>query len=211
MKKYLIIVLLALAFVLQSCLPLMDDFQYTPSPRENNMKMSAWSFINQRAEFQSFVSLIKVSGIDTMLYAQTAKKYTYLILSANAVALLLNDKYASSIPNMSSLTDVQKADLRNRLLYHIIDGYYYGLPGGNLGFDPITVITLWKDKNAVMVLKLDQTANPAYASSTDSELSVNSYLPQSTSTHIAITSNLFVSNGVMDVLGNYASYDNISR
>ncbi len=211
MKKYLIIAAFALGFVLQSCLPLMDDFQYTPSPRENNMKMSAWSFINQRAEFQSFVSLIKVSGIDTMLYAQTAKKYTYLILSANAVALLLNDKYASSIPNMSSLTDVQKADLRNRLLYHIIDGYYYGLPGGNLGFDPVNVITLWKDKNAVMVLKLDQTANPTYASSTDSELSVNSYLPQSTSTHIAITSNLFVSNGVMDVLGNYASYDNISR
>ncbi|GEM_PF-3422342 len=211
MKKYLIIAAFALGFVLQSCLPLMDDFQYTPSPRENNMKMSAWSFINQRAEFQSFVSLIKVSGIDTMLYAQTAKKYTYLILSANAVALLLNDKYASSIPNMSSLTDVQKADLRNRLLYHIIDGYYYGLPDGNLGFDPVNVITLWKDKNAVMVLKLDQTANPTYASSTDSELSVNSYLPQSTSTHIAITSNLFVSNGVMDVLGNYASYDNISR
>ena len=73
MKKYLIIAAFALGFVLQSCLPLMDDFQYTPSPRENNMKMSAWSFINQRAEFQSFVSLIKVSGIDTMLYAQTAK------------------------------------------------------------------------------------------------------------------------------------------
>jgi Fasciclin domain len=211
MKKYLIIIVLALGFVLQSCLPLMDDFQYTPSPRENNMKMSAWSFINQRAEFQSFVSLIKVSGIDTMLYAQTQKKYTYLILNANAVALLLNDKYASSIPNMSSLTDVQKADLRNRLLYHIIDGYYYGLPGGNLGFDPVNVITLWKDKNAVMVLKLDQTANPTYASLTDCSFAVNSYAPVAPTTYKAITSNLFVTNGVMDVMGNYASYDNISR
>ena len=211
MKKYLFITAFALGFVLQSCLPLMEDFQYTPSPRENNMKMSTWSFINQRGDFQSFVSLIKVSEIDTMLYAQTEKKYTYLIMNANAVALLLNDKYGSSIANMSTLSDVQKADLRNRLLYHIIDGYYYGLPGGNLGFNPVNVITLWKDKNSVMVLKLDQAAIPTYSSSSDCMLGVNSYKPTSATEYKAVTSNLFVTNGVMHILGNYASYDKVSR
>lgn len=211
MKRFLIVSVFVLSFMFQSCLPLMEDYEYTPSPRENNMKMSTWSFISQHADFQSFVSLIKISGIDTMLYVQTTKKYTYLILNESAVATLLSEKYSSSISNMAILTNEQKADLKNRLLYHIIDGYYFGLPGGNLGFNPINVITLWRDKNSVMVIKLDKTPIPTRSNSTDCMLSVNSYKPESDINFKAVTSNLFVTNGVMAVLNTYASYDKISR
>jgi hypothetical protein len=212
MKTYAILFAFVLAFSAQSCLPLVEDFQYIPTPKDGNMKMSAWSFITQRADFADFKTIIIASGIDTLLYAQTDKKYTYLLLNQAAVASLLKDKFANStVATVGALTNEQKLDLKNRLLYHIVDGYYYGLPGGNLCFEPVQVNTLWKDSLSVMALKLDKDPSLTKSGLNDGLLGVNSYKPVADASFRAVTSNLFVTNGVMAVLGRYASYDLISR
>lgn len=211
MKTYAILVSFTLILLVHSCLPLTEDFHYTPTPLNGNMKMSTWEFISQRTDFADFKTIIKTSGIDTLLYSQTDKKYTYLLLNQAGVASLLKDKYNITMETIGTLTDEQKSDLKNRLLYHIIDGYYYGLPGGNLGFDPVNVPTLWKDTLSVMVLKLDKDPSLTYSGLQDCRLGVNNYRPVADPAFRAITSNLFVTNGVMDVLGKYASYDLISR
>ena len=212
MKTYAILVAFTITLMVQSCLPLAEDFQYTPTPLNGKLKISAWEFISQRTDFADFKTIIKASGIDTLLYSQTDKKYTYLLLNQAGVASLLKDKYANmTVATVGTLTDTQKSDLKNRLLYHIIDGYYYGLPGGNLGFDPVNVSTLWKDSFSIMVLKLDKDPSLTYSGLNDCRLGVNNYKPLADPAFRAITSNLFVTNGVMDVLGNYASYDLVSR
>ena len=212
MKIYFFLLLLVLGISVQSCLPLAEDFKYTPTPRNGDMKMSAWEFIKSRPDFAAFDTLIRVSGIDTMLYARTDTKYTYLLLSEVAVGFLLVDKYpACTVKTLrSTITDDERADLKNRLLYHIINGYYYCSKGGNLTFDVTPVTTLWDSPLSKMVLKLNKNLPNTASYATDGTVGINSYLNTADVDKIATTSNLFVTNGVMMVLYKYASYDRFS-
>jgi hypothetical protein len=212
MKIYYFLILLVLGSSVQSCLPLAEDFKYTPKPRNGDMKMSAWEFIKSRPDFAAFDTLIRVSGIDTMLYARKDTKYTYLLLNEGAVGFLLVDKYpACSITTLrSTITDDERVDLKNRLLYHIINGYYFCSKGGNLTFDVTPVTTLWDSPLSKMVLKLNKNSPTTASYASDGMVGINSYLNAAVTDNTANTSNLFVTNGVMMVLNKYASYDRVS-
>ena len=194
-QKFIILVM-AIPFLV-GCLGIQDDYKYVPSNINNNVNMTAWGYINSRQDvFSSLKQAILYCGIDTTLYQQTSKKYTYLLLDNLAFT---GSSSVLANANVTSITNMDKQILKNVLLYHIVDGYYTGLE--TLNFNPIFVITLWKSPLAVMTLELSNKPSSSYYS----RLVINDMAGNSTS-FLASTSNILTTNGVIAVLDRPAVY-----
>ncbi len=194
--KY-ILAAVALSMGLAGCMDLQDSYDYKPANIDNHIYMSAMEFIESRQDiFSQLKRAIVHSEIDQAIYTQTARNYTYLLLTNSAFA------GASGILSSHGAANVEamdKATLRNILLYHTVQGYYHGL--GTLSFDAVNVITLWDSPQAIMTLKLNNRVSIEQYS----RLVVNDMAGTSAPV-TATVSNILATNGAIHVLDKEAIY-----
>ncbi len=190
MKRIINIAAVLLGITLTGCMPLQDSYDYKPANIDNNVYMDTWDFIESRQDIFSQLSrAITHSEIDPEIYRQTDRRYTYLLLTNTAfggATGLLATYGASSVEQMD------KAVMRDILLYHTVNGYYHGL--GTLSFDAVNVITLWDSPDAIMTMKL----NNRNSLEQYSRLVVNDLAGSSTAV-TATVSNILTTNGAVHV------------
>lgn len=200
--KYLAIIYLLIG--VSGCYPIQESYDYKPVQADPYVNMTAWEFIESR---QDVFSLLKeaIEYVDesfpeigiSKIYQQTEHKYTFCFLNDKGMEDVMKNN-----GNVTSVTDIDPAVLRDILLYHIIDGYYHSLDvSGSLNFDPIYVVTLWKSPKAIMTLKInDKESNTEY-----SRLYAN-YGAGASTARLAVTSNIIANNGVIHVFNNQLIY-----
>lgn len=198
MKTILYCLILATVFASCDKLPLQDSFDYKPAPKNNRVNMTAWEYIQTNPEIFSNFEILVTEVFDPAYYSQRENKYTYLLLNNAGVTELLN-KYGVTIATLNQLTPEQKESLCNRLRYHIVNGYYHGV--GTLSFEPVFVITLWKDPQAFMTMRVQKTIDYK----THSRVQVN-YMAGSSTARTPVLSNILANNGAIHIFANVLEY-----
>lgn len=189
-----------------SCYDIQGSYDYEPVNSDPNIYMTAWEFIEARQDtFKYFKQAIE--HVDATypgfkdLYTQQERKYTYMFLNERAFTSS-KGVFATTGTTSKVVADISPEVLRDILLYHIVDGYYHGLTvEGSVNFDPINVITLWKDPNAIMTLCLDKSSSIANFS----RIKANEAAGNS-SAYRAATSNLLATNGAIHVFSDQLIY-----
>ena len=146
--KYLVIsVLAAMSLSGFDKLPLQRTYDYDPKPLDPHQYMTCWEYIAQSPTLASMKMAIERCGL-TDYYAQTEVKYTYLLLDETAFT-----EYILPQLDAGLVTDADVEALKEILLFHIVCGEYNGY-NRTLSYDPMHVLTLWENIDAVMTIKL---------------------------------------------------------
>ena len=175
---------------LSSCLALQENYEYVPTNADPHIGMTAWEFIGERQDiFSSLKEAIEYVS-ETWpemqeLYSSADHMYTYMFMNNSAFSNLMSSN------GVSAIRDFDPEQLRDILLYHIVDGYYHSLDAsGGLSFDNLYVVTLYRSQDVSMVLKLDnRNGRGSYG-----RLVVND-----NTGYPAVTSNLVATNGIINV------------
>ncbi len=196
--KINLIILAALTFSLfSSCeeFPLQTEYSYNPKKIDIYQHKTCWEFIESRPDILSTLkdAVIKC-GLENY-YTQTDKTYTYLLLNNDAF-----NSYIFSKLNVTNLADADPTQLKNILLYHIVKGDYSGY--GTLNYDPVHVLTLWNDPNAILTMKLKDTKS----SSVDQDKLLLMDQCGKSVVITAVTSNLMMTNGPAHIINRNCVY-----
>ena len=176
--------------LLSGCYGVQDDYEFVPSPPRNVLHKSVWEHIvTNPNDYSMLKRAIDHTGLQS-LYEQTENEYTYVLLKNTAFTLSAKDDGILASAGVTEVEDMDVEELKDILLYHIIQGNYHGL--GTLDFDPIYVVTLRKGQYGVMSIRMDDTNTIQSYSS----ILFNDMLGTSTAVR-SPRSNMFATNGVV--------------
>lgn len=188
--------ILAVLFTGCEKFPLQKSYRYNPEPLDPHQNMTCWEYICSADNLASMKAAIEKCGMEDY-YSKNTGKYTFLLLDETAFSTYI-------LPGMDAGT-IEEADaetLRDILLFHIVTGEYDSY-NNTLSYDPIHVITLWQDLDAVMTIKLND----------DSSLSNRrqdkvTFMDQCGSSTViyATTSDLLMTNGPAHILSRNCVY-----
>lgn len=151
MRKILILFVIVMAC---SCskLPLQRSIKYEPHALDPHQGMTCWEYICNDLSLSSMKNAIELCGLEDY-YKSSEEKYTFLLLDDTAFSSYILPQFSAG-----DIADIPIAFLKNILLFHIIRGEYSSY-NGMITYDPIHVITLWNDVNAIMTIKLNDAVS----------------------------------------------------
>lgn len=205
---YHILPLAILAWLSQGCnlvgLDLQENAKHEQYFAKGDLQMTAWEFLNQPRQdtlFNRMLEAIEYAGLQDE-YAKPARTFVLLVNNAlyrtnNNGNINANCFFARYVTGKKPLdwTLVPREDVRNLLLYHIVEGEY---GYDNLGPDPVEVQTLSPEEGKnQMYLHI--------ANNRDSKLMINGF-PGSGRTIEARTADLQATNGRVHVFDLFAEY-----
>lgn len=205
MKKLTIIVSLSLA--LSGCefmgLSLQEDYEYKPRALNPQINMTVQEFMNSNPEgaFDSLFSAIEYAGLEAEF---SAPGRTFFLLHNLAIYRLGSNglidpncyfaKFKVNGVNAARWTDYPVEQVRDLLLYHIVDTHY---SYDNLTPDNLQVNTLLEGEKGTMLLRI--------VNDRDSRVTINDFFGSQKVTR-ARTSNLLATDGTIHIVGDYADY-----
>ena len=195
--KRIYYILLMMAFVC-SCdkLPLQKNYPYDPQPLDPHQGVTCWEYISSASDLVLMKEAIeKCSLVD--LYAQEKAEYTYLLLDNTAF-----NSYVFTQLEAGTVGDADVDKLRDILLFHIIKGEYSSY-NGVLGYEPVHVLTLWENLDAVMTIKLNN--DKRLSSKRQDKVTLMDQCGSSTVIY-ARTSDLLMTNGPAHILSRNCVY-----
>lgn len=205
-------------------LELQEDHEHETTILDPDIHMSAWEFLNEPREdslinFGLMVEGIEYAGLEEE-YSKSGRTFMVLtrraILRYNSSGSVNSGCYfgANRVPNLDeqgnpvldedgipttrparSWSDYPVEQVRNMLLYHIVEGEYsyHNLGPDNIAVQPSSPV----DTANIMYLRILNDRN--------SRISVNNF-PGSTRTLSPRTSNLKATNGYVHVFDTYLEY-----
>ena len=178
-------------------MPLQQNYDYESSVLDPHISATAWDFLQTKSDlFSIFTEAVEYAGLDNY-YKQTERKYTFLVLNNTAMKLYMMDRF----PGTNSITECDRDQVRDMLLYHIVDGEYSGY--GQLPVEPMFVLTLLKGDQGLMTMLVRK--NPWQADA--GKIVINDTGSNGSSPmRLATTSNLLPVNGVIHIFENYSYY-----
>lgn len=195
-NKILLAVLLAAA-TLTGCekLPLQRTTKYNPKPLDRRQGVDCWTYINGNPSFSTMREAVEICGMQD--YYSEDGGYTYLLLDETAFS-----SYVLKSLGVQDIGDAPVDRMRDILLFHIIKGRYDSYNGA-LGYDPVFVITLWKNVDAVMTVKLYN--DDSKSRNTQDKVTFMDQCGSSTSFR-ATASDLLMTNGPAHILSRPCVY-----
>lgn len=193
------IILILLLFVLGGCdkLPLQASYEYDPRPLDPQQHMTCWEYIGQTLSLSTMKRAVERCGLEE-LYSQNTTPYTYLLLDEEAFS-----KYVLPQLGADGIADADVEKLTRILLFHIVRGEYNAY-NRMLGYDPVHVLTLWEDLDAVMTIKLYNDFSSLSQKQQD-RVTFMDQCGQSTIVY-AKTGNLLMTNGTAHILSRNCVY-----
>jgi len=217
----MLVVLSSAAIIMPGCMKLQKNFTRSTTDTLNaNLNKTAWAYLKSRAYqnatpgdtiFRRMYDAIIYSGIDTNLY--TAPNKTYIFFTNTMVTTKTTGLWAAVLTSANKAATSWKsytaADVKNYLLYLILDGQYshYNLPNIN-SVNAVTLAPAGTYTNNPANFKI-----PGFISNPTSAMQIkvlDSSIPGSNtadypitlnSTYYVTTSDLLATNGVVDVIG----------
>ena len=195
-NKIMLALLLAAA-TLAGCakLPLQRTTKYNPKALDRRQGVDCWTFINSNANLATMREAVEICGMQD--YYSEKGGYTYLLLDETAFS-----SYVLKSLNVQDIGDAPVDRLRDILLFHIIKGEYDSYNGA-LGYDPVFVITLWNNVDAVMTVKLYN--DDSKSRTVQDKVTFMDQCGSSTSFR-ATTSDLLMTNGPAHILSRQCVY-----
>jgi len=195
--KYITVMLLFVSITSSCDLDLQTDYDYKDSVLDPQINMTAWEFLQERQDiFSTLTEAIEYAEVKEY-YTQTDKKYTFLALNNSAMRLYMMDRF----PGATSITECDKDQVKDLLLYHIVEGAYSAY--GGLMVEPMFVLTKLKGEKGLMTMltrKNPWQADAGKVVVNDAGSNGNSPVRQ------AVTSNIEPTNGVIHVFEIYCYY-----
>ena len=175
---------------------LQTDAEYNGSVLDPHINMTAWEYFESRSDISSdFMPAIAHAGMRDS-YTQTGHEYTFLALTNTAISTFVN-----SYGTYTSITEVPVEDVKNLLLYHIVDGRYSGY--GELQVEAMFVLTLRRGEQGLMTMLTRKNPWMAHAGAiTVNDTGTNGNSPL----RHAVSSNIMPTNGVIHVFDDYCYY-----
>jgi hypothetical protein len=197
-NKIILTALLALAAAVASCskLPLQQSHKYAPTSLDRRQGVDCWSYIQSASDLATMKEAIEKCGMQDY-YSQSDRKCTYLLLDETAF-------FTYILPSLE-VGDIGEAPvdkLKDILLFHIIKGEYDSYNGA-VGYDPVYVLTMWQDVNAVMTIKLDDSVSKSNRQ--QDRLTLMEQCGRSTAVK-ATSSDLLMTNGPAHILSRNCVY-----
>lgn len=187
-----------MTLALTSCeLELQKNYDYEPSVADPHVKMTAWEFFqNNQNMFSELIAAIEYTDLKDY-YTQTENKYTFLALNNIGMQAFRNNECGG----VASITDCNKDQVKDLLLYHIVDGEYSSY--GQLQVEPMFVLTMLRGENGLMTMSVWK--NPWQAAV--GKILVNQTGSNGNSLQRqAKMSNILPTNGVIHIFDNYCKY-----
>jgi hypothetical protein len=197
-------------------LKMQKDFdRSTTDTLDAHINKTAWAYLKSRAYgsntdtvFRRMYDAVIYSGIDTNLYTQQNK--TYLFYTNAAVTTAKTGLWASYLTSgkvaAKSFKDYNAADLKNYLLYLIIDGQYshYNLPTSDVEVKTLAPAGVFNTNFTGFIIPAFTANNP----NSTMKLKVldaspgnqSDYPIQINSTYNVYSSDYLATNGVLQVM-----------
>ena len=195
-NKFLLAALLLIAAVGCSKLPLQQTHKYEPKPLDRNQGVDCWTYVETTPRLATMKAAVELCGMQSY-YQETAKKYTWLLLDETAFSTYILPRLGVEV-----IADAPVEALKDILLFHIIKGEYDSYNGA-VGYDPVYVITLWENLDAVMTLKLNN--DTSLSSRQQDKLTLMDQCGHSTIVKAAM-SDLLMTNGPAHILSRPCIY-----
>ncbi|MFZ6010416.1 MAG: fasciclin domain-containing protein [Bacteroidota bacterium] len=202
-----IFILFASALVFSSCefmgLGLQEDYEYTPRTLDPHINMTVMEFLQSSPGHQldSLLSAIQYAGL-TDEFSKPGRTFFFL---HNLAIYRLDSKgkvdvncyfgkYTVNGKPATKWKDYPVEQVRNLLLYHMVEGEY---TYDNLTPDNIELITLSTAAKNKMLLRI--------VNDRDSKVTINEFFG-SIKVVRARTSNLLATDGTIHIVGDFAEY-----
>ena len=187
-----------LAATLLGCtkLPLQKSYKYEPTALDPHQGVDCWTWIQGAENLATMKEAIELCGLSGY-YSQTERKYTYLLLDETAFS-----SYIFPTLGVGDISEAPVAQLKDILLFHIIKGEYDSYNGA-LGYDPVYVLTLWDNVDAVMTMKLYNDSSKSKG--LQDRVTLMDQCGSSTAIR-ATTSDLLMTNGPAHILSRNCVY-----
>lgn len=197
-NKLLVLIAAVMAFTACDKLPLQRSYEYDPQPLDPHQGVTCWQYIESDPwkNLSIMKSAIEKCGLQDY-YSQTGTKYTFILLDDTAFI-----SYVFKDFEIGDISEADKDRLTNLLLFHIVKGEYDSY-NGSLGYDPVHVLTLWQDVDAVMTIKLFDSE--ALSQKQQDKVTFMDQCGKSTVIK-ATTSDLIMTNGPAHIISNYCKY-----
>lgn len=197
MKRKLTFILLLASLAFAGCdkLPLQKSYRYEPKPLDPHQGVTCWEYIMNEDNLATMEKAVKHCGMEEY-YSQEKEKNTYLLLDETAFTKILEQL------GVDIIADADVKALQDILLFHIVKGEWDAY-NGTLNYDPVYVIPLWKDPDAVMTIRLNQPSSLSQA-----EQDKVMFMDQCGRSSVvkATTSNLLMTNGSAHILSSHCVY-----
>ena len=196
--RRLYFILMTLAVLTASCdkLPLQKSYPYNPTSLDPHQGVTCWQYICSAEDLSIMEAAVVKCGLQD-LYSQEKMEYTYLLLDDTAF-----NSYVFRQLGVSSLDEAEAEEVRNILLFHIIKGEYSSY-NGILSYEPIFILTLWDNQDAVMTIKLNN--DKSLSSRRQDKVTLMDQCGSSTLVY-ARTSDLLMTNGPAHILSRNCLY-----
>lgn len=148
MKRLIIIFVSIAALCSCSKFPLQKPVKYDPQPLDPHQGVSCWEFICSNSSFATMKQAVQMCSMEEY-YSSPKGGYTYLLLNETAFNSYILPQFGAG-----DIEEVPVDKMKDILLFHIIKGEYSSY-NGTLSYDPVHVITLWENVDAVMTIKLN--------------------------------------------------------
>lgn len=193
----IIVAVLTAAMLFAGCekLPLQRTHKYNPKALDRRQGVDCWTYINGNPGLATMREAIEKCSMQD--YYSEDGGYTYLLLDETAFS-----SYILKALNVQDIGDAPEDKLRDILLFHIIKGRYDSYNGA-IGYDPVFVITLWNNVDAVMTIKLYN--DDSKSRTLQDKVTFMDQCGNSTSFR-ATSSDLLMTNGPAHILSRHCVY-----
>lgn len=214
-----VVVVLGMAQLLSSCsmfgLDVQKDFNRKKDTLDAHVYKNAWDYLKSRAYgsktdtvFRRMYDAIIASGIDTSLYIQ--QNHTYIFYTNAAVTTAKTGVWAAYLTSAKkaakSFKDYAPADLKNYLLYLIIQGEYshYNLPISDVEVKTLAPVGVFSTNLTGFVIPSFAATNPNSTMRIkvldSSPGNTSDYPLQINDTYNVYSSDYLATNGVIQVM-----------